>query len=65
MKFIETKNNADILILVTHYEYTVDFPKYFAENYWKDYPYKSQIIGKGQARVIDLENKNFDYIHCM
>lgn len=46
------KDKADVLILVTHYEYTERFPGYFAEQEWK-IRFQGQPLGNGEAWIID------------
>ncbi len=51
------KDRAEILVLVTHYEYVAGFPAYFARKELET-TLRSRLIEKGQAWVIDCENKS-------
>jgi hypothetical protein len=54
------KNDADIFILITHYEYS-DFPKYFAkEELGKKIPYFG--LENGEALVINCDQKIYTHI---
>ena len=47
---------ADVLVLVTHYEYVERFPAYFAREEWK-VSRESHLIGNGHAWVLDCSEK--------
>jgi len=50
------KDEADVIILVTHYEYAGRFPAYFAkEELGENIP--SSLIGNAEAWILDCENK--------
>ena len=56
------KNKADTLILVTHYEYVQKFPRYFAEKEMNVH-FSSRLIGKGEAWVIDCQQKKIVHVY--
>ena len=52
------QSSADVIILVTHLEFTERFPKFFAEEMLNMTPgFPEQEIRKGEAWVIDCEAK--------
>jgi len=55
------KDRADILILVTHIEYVEDFPSYFTENELGT-KLRSTSVGKGEALVIDCQQKTLTHV---
>lgn len=55
------KDNADVLVLVTHYEYVEKFPSYFARNELGT-PMSSGLIEKGEAWVIDCFQKTLTHV---
>ncbi|MCM2339390.1 MAG: histidine phosphatase family protein [Burkholderiales bacterium] len=54
LKMIENKSDRDIVILVTHFEFTTDFPNIYGETKGFDIGYKR--IGYGCMRIINIEN---------
>jgi len=52
---------ADVIILVTHLEYVEGFPAYFCERVLGIRCY-THSIGKGQAVVIDCQNKTVEFV---
>ena len=55
------KDEADVLILVTHYEYVDEFPAYFA-NQELGVQLRSNLIGKGEAWVLDCQQKTLEHV---
>lgn len=56
------QNEVDCLILVTHLEYTLSFPGYFAKREWRaEVP--SLGIQKGEGVVLCQENETYELIH--
>ncbi|MDD5043709.1 MAG: histidine phosphatase family protein [Patescibacteria group bacterium] len=55
------KDRAEVLILVTHYEYAEGFPRYFAKEEL-DVQLRSESIQKGEALVIDCQQKTWSHI---
>lgn len=55
------KNDAEVIVLVTHYEYVEDFPRYFGKNEL-GVELRSHLIDKGQAWVIDCQQKTIKHI---
>lgn len=57
LDLIRTKTRVDVIVLVTHYEYANDFPRYFAMFQLKveDASPFCKRVEKGEAVVIDCE----------
>ncbi|MFA5188157.1 MAG: histidine phosphatase family protein [Patescibacteria group bacterium] len=55
------KDEADVLILVTHYEYVDEFPSYFAIQEL-GVQLRSKLIGKGEACVLDCQQKTLEHV---
>ena len=53
--FIEDRANADVLIFVTHLEYTNYFASFFAEKLGKTFTY--QEVKRGQALIINVDEQ--------
>ncbi len=62
LEFVKSKDKTDIIILVTHFDYVADFPKYFSE---KELGIEllSIEIGKGEAWVVDCLKRTLTLIH--
>ena len=56
LELVKSKDKADIIILVTHFDYVADFPKYFSEREL-GITLPSIEIGKGEAWVVDCLKK--------
>lgn len=52
----EHADKADVLLVVTHYEYVKDFPAHYGRNRL-GVTFPSKLIDKGRAWVIDIEKK--------
>lgn len=55
------KDEVDVLILVTHYEYVEGFPTYFASREMGAELY-SNLIGKGEAWILDIQQKTLEHV---
>ena len=55
------EHETETIILVTHYEYTENFPEYFAEAYLNT-QIDSYDINKGEAWVIKCDDKTIQHI---
>lgn len=55
------KNEVDVLVLVTHYEYVVKFPAYFASEELGA-TMLSRLIGNGEAWVLDCSQKTLTHV---
>lgn len=55
------KDNADVLVLVTHYEYVKEFPSYFAREELGTSMH-SGLIEKGEAWVLDCLQKTLTHV---
>lgn len=51
-------DDVEILIVVTHYEYVKDFPKFYGDKRFGKHSIPSKLIEKGQAWIIDLVEKS-------
>lgn len=56
------EEEADTIILVTHYEYVKEFPKHFAARRL-DTVWAEKTLDKGEACVINCKEKNLWYLH--
>lgn len=62
LELIKSKQNeAETIILVTHYEYVEEFPAYFASKEL-DIEWSDKLIGKGEAWVIDCQAKTREHV---
>ncbi|HEC94285.1 MAG TPA: histidine phosphatase family protein [Candidatus Kaiserbacteria bacterium] len=61
LELVRLNNKSDTLILVTHYEYVETFPQYFAMSEL-GISLSSYLIGKGEAWVIDCQQKVLTHI---
>ncbi len=55
------EKHCDVLILVTHYEYVIDFPIFFANTVLK-VEFRPIDIKKGEALIIDCQQKTITRI---
>ncbi len=55
------QNEADVLILVTHYEYAHGFPSYYAEKAFGE-NLQHHTVGNGQAVVLHCETRHTELI---
>ncbi|MBI4118720.1 MAG: histidine phosphatase family protein [Parcubacteria group bacterium] len=55
------KDGAEVIILVTHYEYVERFPEYIAREELGT-ELRSRVIGKGQAWVLDCLQKTLTHV---
>jgi phosphohistidine phosphatase SixA len=61
-KLVKSLDKADIIILVTHFDYVADFPKFFSEKEW-GIKLPSIEIGKGEAWIVDCEKKTLNLVN--
>lgn len=54
------ENDAKVIMLMTHLEYSEDFPGYFAKNYLGGAQLPFHAISKGEALIIDCEGKSME-----
>jgi phosphohistidine phosphatase SixA len=59
---IKSKDGVDIVILVTHFDYVADLPKYFSEKEW-GIKLPSVEIGKGEAWVVDCLQRTLTLVN--
>lgn len=61
-KHVKSMDKADIIILVTHFDYVADFPNYFSKMEW-GIRLPSTEIGKGEAWVVDCIQKTLTLVN--
>lgn len=61
LDLVKTKREADTVILVTHYEYVDTFPRFFGIRELNT-DLNSRVIEKGEAWIVDCENKTLDLL---
>ena len=61
-KRIKSIDKADVIILVTHFDYVADFPNYFSEMEW-GIKLPSVEIGRGEAWIVDCEQKTLTLVN--
>jgi phosphohistidine phosphatase SixA len=57
----ESKGQAEVVIIVTHFEYCNSFPRYFFEHFL-GFKENVKFFDKGEACVIDCKNKSYQII---
>lgn len=61
-KLVKSLDKVDVIILVTHFDYVADFPKYYSEKEW-GIKLPSIEIGKGEAWVVDCIQKTLTLVN--
>ena len=59
---LENQEKADVIILVTHYEYVEDFPDFFSQREFSS-ELRGNVIGKGSAWLIDCKAETLTLIN--
>lgn len=58
----EREPRADVIVVVTHYEYVVDLPAHYATKVLGGSNFPRKLIDKGQAWVIDCDEKTIKIV---